>query len=213
MKLEEIMLARRSVRKYLDKDVPDEMLTRAFEIARWAPNGGGFESWKFLVVKNRDLIKRAADAAQAKVDMLTHWPEAGDFNKDILARIRNNATFFRHAPVLIGALSQEYKSVIDQILAKREKDPIAREMIEGRRSAPSRVQEIGGFVVHLLLLFQNMGLGTCWMTGPLVAKGEIEEILGVAPGWDLMALIPVGYPAESPTKTRKPVNEIMTLLK
>ena len=210
MKVEEAMTGRRSVRKYLDREVPDELLIQAFEAARWAPNGGGFESWKFLVVTNREVIRKAADAAQERVDTLTRWPEAEPFPQDILARIRNNATFFRHAPVLIAALSQEYQSVIDKILISRGKDPAAVEMAAGRKAAPSRVQEIGGFVVHLLLLFQSMGLGTCWLTGPLVAKRALEGILGVPPGWDLMALISVGYPAERPTKTRKPVSEIVT---
>lgn len=213
MKLEEVITGRRSIRKYLDKDVPDELLIQAFEAARWAPNGGGFQSWKFLAVKNREIINKAADAAQEKVETLTRWPEAEHFHKDILARIRNNATFFRHAPVLIAALSQQYQSVIDQILLGRRQDPVATEMLAGRNSAPSRVQEIGGFVAHLLLLFHYMGLGACWLTGPLVAKRDIEGILGVSPEWDLMALISVGYPAECPTKTRKPVSEIVTWLR
>jgi nitroreductase len=214
MELGEIITSRRSIRKYLDKDVPDEVLTQAFEWARWAPSGGNFQSWKFLVVKNRDIIKRMADAVQVKVDTLTSWPEAGEYEEN-LERIRNNATFFRQAPVVIAALGEQYKAIIDFILSKRgEKDPFVEEMMKGRLSAPTLIQQIGGFVAHLLLIFHNMGLGACWVTASLLAKREIEEILEVPNGWDLMALIPAGYPAESPhAKPRKTVDDIMVLVK
>jgi hypothetical protein len=39
MDLAEAMRNRRTIREYLDKDVPDELLVQAFELARWAPSG------------------------------------------------------------------------------------------------------------------------------------------------------------------------------
>ena len=109
----------------------------------------------------------------------------------------------------------EYKSVVDLVLFKRgERDPLVKEMIEDRRSAPTSIQQMGGFVAHLLLVFHSMGLGTCWMSGPLIAKREIEEILKVPEEWSLVALVPVGYSAESPpTKPRKAVDELVEFLR
>jgi nitroreductase len=214
MDLAEAITNRRTIRKYLNKDVPDELLVQAFDLARWAPSGGNFQSWKFLVVKNRETVKRVADAFQEKIDTLASWPEAQEY-AETAERYRENASFFREAPVLIAALSGEYKSVADLILSKRQgKDPLAAQMIENRRSAPTRIQQVGGFVAHLLLVLHSMGLGACWMSGPLVAKGEIEEILEVPEGWDLVALIPVGYPAESPAaKPRKAVDELVVVVR
>jgi nitroreductase len=58
-----------------------------------------------------------------------------------------------------------------------------------------------------------MGLGTLWMTGPLHAKKEIERLLKLPADLDVVTLIPVGYPAENPTKDRKPVNEVCRIIK
>jgi nitroreductase len=214
MDLAQAIVNRRTIRKYLNKDVPDELLDKAFDLARWAPSGGNFQTWKFLVVKNREIIRKIADAVQEKVDTLTNWPEAKEHG-DTAERYRKNASFFREAPVLIVALNGQYKSVVDLILSKRgEEDPLAKEMVENRRSAPTGIQQVGGFVAHLLLILHSMGLGTCWMSGPLIAKREIEEILEVAEGWDLVAFIPVGYPAESPpAKPRKTVEELAQFVK
>ena len=52
-----------------------------------------------------------------------------------------------------------------------------------------------------------------WMTGPLPqCKGDVEKLLKVPPDMDIVALIPVGYPAESPTKDRKPVREVCEII-
>jgi nitroreductase len=59
-----------------------------------------------------------------------------------------------------------------------------------------------------------MDLGAVWMTGPLPqCKGDVEKLLNMPPDMDLVALIPVGYPAESPTRDRQPVSEVTTLVK
>lgn len=56
----EVILGRRSVRKYLQKEVSDEVINRILESARWAPSGGNKQPWRFVVVKDpirRKLIK------------------------------------------------------------------------------------------------------------------------------------------------------------
>jgi nitroreductase len=59
-----------------------------------------------------------------------------------------------------------------------------------------------------------MGLGAVWMTGPMQAKAEIEKILKVPPEMDLVAFIPVGYPAEiPPLPQRKPVSEVSRVIR
>ena len=59
-----------------------------------------------------------------------------------------------------------------------------------------------------------MGLGAVWMTGPVQAKGDIEKIINVAPGMDVIALVPVGYPNENPAlRERKPLKDICELIR
>jgi nitroreductase len=51
------------------------------------------------------------------------------------------------------------------------------------------------------------------MTGPLHAKADIEKLLKIPAGMDIVTLVPVGYPAESPTRDRKPVSEVCQVIK
>jgi len=83
-----------------------------------------------------------------------------------------------------------------------------------RNIADSRVQSVASAVSHLLLILHQMGLGSVWMTGPMQAKEEIEKILKVPEGLDLIAFIPVGYPDETPvSRGRKLFSEIGEIIR
>lgn len=58
-----------------------------------------------------------------------------------------------------------------------------------------------------------MGLGAVWLGAPLMAKGEIEEILSAPEGMDLVSLVAVGYPDERPQRDRKPVSEVLQFIR
>jgi len=76
--------------------------------------------------------------------------------------------------------------------------------------ANPRIQSIASAIAYLLLALHAQGLGSVWMTGPMQAKGDIEQLLGKPEGFDLVALIATGYPDETPRpKTMKPFDEVV----
>ncbi len=212
--LAELIRTRRSIRRYKDEDVPDEMLTRAIELATWAPNGGNRQPWQFWVIKNRELIGRMADAMDDRSRLMASWPEADQYREHADRWVRTGG-FFRYAPCCIAVMVGGYKSIADLLLeARGATDPVAREMAEWRRFGASRLQTIGGAVQNLLLGLHYQGLGACWMAGPQQAKGEIEAMLGVPKGWEFVALVPVGWPAEERQPgPRKPMDEVLKFIR
>ena len=55
-----------------------------------------------------------------------------------------------------------------------------------------------------------MGYGSCWMTAPVLAAPAIEELLGVEPPAQLVAVVPVGRPAAaSRPASRHPVSDVL----
>jgi nitroreductase len=62
---------------------------------------------------------------------------------------------------------------------------------------------------HMILAAANEGLGTCWI-GAFNEK-EVKNILGVPDDVRVVALTPIGYPAEEPRdRGRKSLNEIVS---
>ncbi len=56
----ETILTRRSIRKYLNKDVPAEMIDMLLQAAMYAPTARNTQSWEFVVVSNRALLNQLA---------------------------------------------------------------------------------------------------------------------------------------------------------
>ena len=59
----ELARKRQSVRNYLSKPVPREIIDRCLEAARIAPSACNSQPWKFIVVDDPDKKTRIADAA------------------------------------------------------------------------------------------------------------------------------------------------------
>ncbi len=122
---------------------------------------------------------------------------------------------FGDAPALIAVGTRQIGNPMDKVFLAREKvDEKAAQMRQWNNTIDSRIQSVSAAIAYLLLVLHQMGLGAVWMTGPLPqSKGDIEKILKVPPEMDIIALIPVGYPAENPTKERRPVSEVCEVIK
>jgi nitroreductase len=118
------------------------------------------------------------------------------------------------APAMIVVAAIRSSNPMVDAMAKRAKtDPKAKQMYEGLQVVAGWAQSTSAAVATLMLVLHQMGLGSLWMTGGLHAKADIEKLLKIPAGMDIVTLVPVGYPAESPTKDRKPVNEVCQIFK
>src|SRR5438045_7031107 len=96
----------RSVRRLLDRPIPDEVVTRLIEAATRAPNGSNAQSWRFVVVRDPEQRRRVGEVyRQAYAEY--HPPEEAAAEQDperIRARQRGQRfaeTMGTEAPLLI----------------------------------------------------------------------------------------------------------------
>jgi len=54
---------RRSIRSFQDKPIPDEQIDMILEAGRWTPSASNKQPWEFIVVKNKDIIKKLEKTA------------------------------------------------------------------------------------------------------------------------------------------------------
>ena len=210
--LEDIIKSRRSTRNWQDSEVSQELLLQAIELATWAPNGGNKQNWYFYIILNRAIIKDIADATYSTNDQIASWTETGDSASAVVKQ--RKTVFFRNAPAAIAVAASQYQSAVDKVLSAHEKtEPRAAQIRQWRNIADSRIQSVAASIAYLLLVLHQMGLGAVWMTGPIQAKGEIEAILKVPADLDIIAFIPIGYPAEMPSPgERLPVTDICEVI-
>jgi len=63
MDLFEAIKGRRSIRRFLKKDVPEEHLNKILEAAIWAPSAGNLQPWEFIVIRDERTKREVARAA------------------------------------------------------------------------------------------------------------------------------------------------------
>jgi nitroreductase len=57
----EAIMSRRSIRKYRDETIPDDKITLLLRAAMNAPSAGNRQPWHFLVVKNKEKLKKITE--------------------------------------------------------------------------------------------------------------------------------------------------------
>jgi nitroreductase len=63
MKFLELVKKRRSCRQYASRSISLDIVQRCLEAARWAPSACNSQPWRFIVLIDTDLRRRAVDAA------------------------------------------------------------------------------------------------------------------------------------------------------
>lgn len=89
MSLIDSIYARHSVRGYLDKEVPQEILNRIFEIAQQTPSNCNVQPWKVYIAsgKLKDRLKKEmVERTAAGVAPNPDYPYRGDFENEYRKR-------------------------------------------------------------------------------------------------------------------------------
>src|SRR5208283_5844414 len=65
----EIIKNRRSIRVFKKQDLPQDIIERLLEAARWAPSAGNVQPWAFVVVSSQKMKQSLSMAAFGQKDL------------------------------------------------------------------------------------------------------------------------------------------------
>lgn len=188
----ELLRSRRSVRRLRPEPVPEPVLERLLEAARWAPSASGRQAFRFVVVTDATLIGRMHEAVARVCEQLVDRAE-NERAAEVGAYSQRYFLHFGQAPAIVAPIFHLGPDLLGQG--------------DGGAAVPRQtidvISSVSAAVMQLLLAARTLGIGACWMTGPLVAAAELGELLGVPPGWEIAALVPLGFPDEAPDPPRR----------
>jgi len=194
-----------SVRRFTDEPVPREDVRAMIALATRAANAGNKQMWRFIAVDDRDLLRRMGETVAAKLDEIAAWPSLRGEERKVRG-MKGFSTFFAEAPLTIVVLGLPYVSAGDELLLKAGCTIEERDRLRARPD----LQSIGAAVQLLCTAAHAMGYGTCWMTAPVIAAPELEQLLGVEPPAKLVAVVPLGRAAGAPRRSRRlPVDDVL----
>ncbi len=209
MDLFDAIKGRKSIRRFKPDPVPDEDIRTIIDAGRLAPSANNTQPWSFVVIRDRSLLKRMADATRDMIDRMIPHAENEKQAQRLAAYKNNYYTFFERAPVVIAVFMEGYDAGTDRLLARMGYAP---EDVKRLRPLPG-LQSVAAAVEHMLLAIHALGYGSCWMTGPLVAQEAFEGLLGYGKEKSIAALLPVGKPDENPpARPRRALEEVMNVL-
>lgn len=198
----EALRTQRSVRNFTDRPVSDEDVDRILEAASWAPNAANRQLWEFIVVRDPGLKLGIAELYRKSISLLRESMP--------LTRPAPDARSGHQAVIKwAGHLEENLETVPVIILVgyDRAQMPYSRDGIFKAFRDETVYTGVMPAVQNLMLAARGLGLGTCLTTVANIWSGKIKELLGIPEHIQLVALLPLGYPAP-PFDSFPPVRRI-----
>jgi len=203
--LDALLRSRRSIRRFRTDMPPRELIESLIDAAITAPSASNKQPWRFFVVTSRERIDAMAAGVREAVDRIAKAIDPA-FEESFRA-YGDYFTRFENAPVVIAALYRPLTVLSNLTTDCIEAADAARIRMMGSNSG---LIGTAMAIENLLLAAHAAGLGASGMTGPLVAADVIREVLHVPPSWEIAALVPIGYPDETPAPTQRKSAEKVT---
>jgi nitroreductase len=186
--------ARRTVREFSPREIPQEVLDNLLLTAGTAPSGANKQPWTFCVVTDPEIKKQIRIEAEKEEKISYESRMSEEWLEDLMAIGTDwKKPFLEIAPALIVVFKRSYEVMQD-----------------GKKRQNYYVTESVGLACGFLLMaIHHVGLAA--LTHTPSPMNFLGKILNRPENEKPFLLIPVGYPAEDatvPDIRRKPLDEI-----
>lgn len=177
----EIIRTTRAMRRIKPDPVPEDLVRKILEAGICAPSGGNYQRWKFLVIKDiavkqkvQALYKRAYDEVIGPRYATSAPPPGVTAEKYARqhAAVEYLTDHFHEAPVWIVVCQEDGATT------------------PGRTAGAS----VYPAVQNMLLAARALGLASTLTTRHTMYGAEADAAMGLPPGVNSYAILPIGYP-------------------
>jgi nitroreductase len=217
---------RRSIRKFLDKEIPRETLEKIIEMGCRAPSSVNSQPWEFTILtgdalaelKRRNLEK-LAQSAPSEIELSTSaWPKDSIFRE---RQVKIAKQLFR----LMDIEREDEEKRAEWIKRGFRYFDAPQAIIISYDKALSEygpLMDLGMVIQSICLLAVENGLGTCIAEQGVFYSSNVREIARISDQKRLAISIAIGYPdwdfpanaviseREHPEKTISWINNINT---
>jgi nitroreductase len=188
MEFVKVITERRSIRRFKQDTVPDEMLEELLNAARLAPSGYNCQPTRFVIVKDQTCKDKLAEvvpqpfATKAPI-VIVVCVDKHAMSKEYLTQRAEELLKARAFFIRPGGVSDS-KDYLNKGLTGHEIDLSYLNL-----NAAIAID-------HLTLRAVDLGLGTCWVMQ--FDNEKVKEILSLEDRYEPFVLLPIGFPAQQP---------------
>jgi nitroreductase len=210
MELYDVMRTTFAAREYTDDPLPDDVLWRIFDNARFAPSGGNRQGVHVTVVREQAVRRQLGELGTGAARRYFAQLQAGEnpwnsihptgVPQEVIDKTEIPDTFvapIAKAPVvLVFSVDMAVVAAVDQNLDR-----------VGIASGAS----VYPLIWNILLAARNEGYGGTITTMAVTAEDQVRRLLGIPELHAVAAIVPLGKPVRQLRKLRRrPVAEFIT---
>lgn len=195
MELKAAIEARTSIRIFTEEKVSMEDIREMVRRAGLAPSVNNYQPWRYIAITKKELLNRMADAVSSRIESLPSSKSIA--SKNVKTQVTWFSTFFKDAPVLLALVTKPYETVLETAVE------LTHDEINTLRNYPD-IQSAGASIQNILLTAVDMGYGACWLSGPMFARNEIEQMLNIQSPEKLLAFVVIGHSRSEHKPKAKP---------
>ncbi|MCV7089905.1 nitroreductase family protein [Mycobacterium interjectum] len=210
MELYDVMRSTPAVREFADDPLPDDVLGRILDNARFAPTGGNRQGVRVIVLRDAQTRSALADLGLPAARRYTAQLASGEspWNPLRPSGVDASTTDSVEPPAQMSAPIRRAPVVLVicldlAVVAATDQDLDRVGVVPGASVYP--------FVWNVLLAARNEGYGGVLTTMAVAEEPRVKELLGVPDPYAIAAVVPLGKPVGQVTKLRRrPVPEFAT---
>jgi nitroreductase len=211
MELNEVMRTTFAAREYTGEPLPDEVLYRILDNARFAPSGGNRQGNRVIIVKKPATRAALAKLAEPAARQYLAQIKAGEnpWNTLVPTKVSSQQIAATAVPAML--VEPYTKSAVVLVFV------VDLNAIASMDQHLDRIGIISGasvypFVWNVLLGARNAGFGGTITTLPVAQEPEVQKLLNIPKHYAVCAVVPIGKPVKQLTRLkRRAVADIATL--
>jgi len=183
----EVLKKRRSIRDFQDKEVPLDIIRDIIKESCLAPSAANGQPWRFIIINNKDVIKRLSD--DAKKNLISYIEKNPDApTKKYEAALRNpDFNVFYNAPCLV--------------------------YIAGSKQVRNLYVDCALAACYFMFSASERGLGTCWVgLGTSIQDPNLLKLIGMPEDHKIVAPLIIGYPKSIPSPPERNEPQILKIV-
>ena len=195
--VEGALRARRSIRRYTDEPVSEEVVRQILDEARWAPSWRNMQAWRVWVVTGRPLARFKETFGQSMsrdapacpdIPMTTQWPPEYMARAE---RLMNERTAFVAASGEPVDTPEEAKARVADLFGA----PCMLVFgVDARIAEAYATFDTGLLVQSVCLAAHGRGLGTCIMATPVRHCAALREVVPEHEDTRFVVVVALGHP-------------------
>lgn len=187
---------RRSIRKFKSDPIPDEYITALLDAARLAPSGCNAQPWRFKIVQDRETKLKLSQAAYNQ-SFIADAPVVFVCCADIKGYLDGTVSGIQD----LGKIRAIEDRIVKILLRRADQMETQMKSMNKEQLGQRIAFNVAIAVEHMALRALDFGLGSCWVR--LIDEQMVKDIFSWGENISVVALLPIGYPAESPPQRKR----------